>query len=43
MRDIVVILPGITGSVPQENGKEVWVVSGHPTTRDIDGNSNSSI
>lgn len=28
MRDIVVILPGITGSVLQKDGKDVWAVSG---------------
>lgn len=28
MRDIVVILPGITGSVLQKEGKDVWAVSG---------------
>ena len=28
MRDIVVILPGITGSVLQKNGKDIWAISG---------------
>lgn len=28
MRDIVVILPGITGSVLQKDGKDIWAVSG---------------
>jgi triacylglycerol esterase/lipase EstA (alpha/beta hydrolase family) len=28
MRDIVVILPGITGSVLQKDGKDLWAVSG---------------
>jgi pimeloyl-ACP methyl ester carboxylesterase len=28
MRDVVVVLPGITGSVLQKNGKDVWNVSG---------------
>lgn len=28
LRDIVVILPGITGSVLQKDGKDIWAVSG---------------
>ncbi|WP_199312400.1 lipase/acyltransferase domain-containing protein [Phormidium tenue] len=28
MRDLVVILPGITGSVLQKDGKDIWAVSG---------------
>lgn len=28
MRDMVVILPGITGSVLQKDGKDIWAVSG---------------
>ncbi len=28
MRDVVVVLPGIIGSVLQKNGKDVWAVSG---------------
>src|SRR5919109_5253515 len=28
MRDVVVFLPGITGSVLQKDGKDVWNVSG---------------
>jgi hypothetical protein len=28
MRDVVVILPGITGSVLQKDGKDLWAVSG---------------
>jgi len=28
MRDIVVLLPGITGSVLQKDGKDIWAVSG---------------
>ncbi len=28
MRDIVVILPGITGSVLQKDGKDIWAISG---------------
>ncbi|MBE9070862.1 hypothetical protein IQ260_29945 [Leptolyngbya cf. ectocarpi LEGE 11479] len=28
MRDIVVLLPGITGSVLQKNGKDLWALSG---------------
>ena len=28
MRDIVVLLPGITGSVLQKDGKDVWAISG---------------
>ena len=29
MRDLVVLLPGITGSVLQKNGKDLWDVSGN--------------
>jgi hypothetical protein len=29
MRDMVVILPGILGSVLQKDGKDLWAVSGH--------------
>ena len=28
MRDVVVCLPGITGSVLQKDGKDVWNISG---------------
>ncbi|MBE8988710.1 hypothetical protein [Nostoc sp. LEGE 12450] len=28
MQDMVVILPGITGSVLQKDGKDLWAVSG---------------
>ena len=28
MRDVIVLLPGITGSVLQKNGRDVWAVSG---------------
>jgi pimeloyl-ACP methyl ester carboxylesterase len=28
MRDVIVLLPGITGSVLQKNGKDVWAVTG---------------
>ena len=28
MRDIVVLLPGITGSVLQKDGKDLWAISG---------------
>jgi len=28
MRDIVVLLPGITGSVLQKDGKDIWAISG---------------
>ena len=28
MRDVIVLLPGITGSVLQRNGRDVWAVSG---------------
>jgi pimeloyl-ACP methyl ester carboxylesterase len=28
MRDVIVLLPGITGSVLQKNGKDVWAISG---------------
>ena len=28
MRDIVPLLPGITGSVLQKDGKDIWAVSG---------------
>jgi hypothetical protein len=28
MRDMVIILPGITGSVLQKDGKDLWAVSG---------------
>mgnify|MGYP001795614995 CR=1 FL=1 len=28
MRDMVVILPGITGSVLQKDGKDIWAISG---------------
>src|SRR6266508_4279414 len=28
MRDVIVLLPGITGSVLQKDGKDVWAVSG---------------
>ena len=27
MRDIVVLLPGITGSVLQKDGKDIWAIS----------------
>jgi pimeloyl-ACP methyl ester carboxylesterase len=33
MRDIVVVLPGITGSVLQKDGKDVWNVSGGSVLR----------
>ena len=32
MRDIVVLLPGITGSVLQKDGKDVWALSGQSLT-----------
>src|SRR5712692_1100771 len=28
MRDVAVLLPGITGSVLQKDGKELWAISG---------------
>ena len=28
MRDVIVCLPGITGSVLQKDGKDVWNISG---------------
>jgi hypothetical protein len=28
MRDVVVLLPGITGSVLQKDGKDLWAISG---------------
>src|SRR5690349_3524872 len=28
MRDIIVLLPGITGSVLQKDGKDIWALSG---------------
>lgn len=28
MKDMIVILPGITGSVLQKDGKDIWAVSG---------------
>jgi hypothetical protein len=28
MEDVVVILPGITGSVLQKDGKDIWALSG---------------
>jgi hypothetical protein len=28
MRDIVVLLPGIMGSVLQKDGKDIWAISG---------------
>ena len=28
MRDVIVLLPGITGSVLQRNGRDVWAISG---------------
>jgi hypothetical protein len=28
MRDIVIVLPGITGSVLQKDGKDLWAISG---------------
>lgn len=28
MRDLIVLLPGITGSVLQKNGRDVWAISG---------------
>jgi hypothetical protein len=28
LRDMVVLLPGISGSVLQKNGKDVWAISG---------------
>ena len=33
MKDIVVILPGIMGSVLQKDGKDLWNVSGKPISR----------
>ncbi len=30
MQDIVIILPGVTGSVLQKDGKDIWAVSGQP-------------
>ena len=33
MRDMVVVLPGITGSVLQKNGKDVWVLTGQALSR----------
>ncbi|MBD0290130.1 MAG: lecithin--cholesterol acyltransferase, partial [Thermoleophilia bacterium] len=33
MRDVVVMLPGITGSVLQKDGKDVWNVSGGSALR----------
>src|ERR671910_327800 len=33
MRDVVVVLPGITGSVLQKDGKDVWNVSGGSVLR----------
>ncbi|HEU5374083.1 MAG TPA: hypothetical protein VFV38_01465 [Ktedonobacteraceae bacterium] len=29
MRDMIIIVPGITGSVLQKNGKDIWAISGH--------------
>ena len=28
LRDMVIVLPGITGSVLQKDGKDVWALSG---------------
>ena len=28
IRDLIIVLPGITGSVLEKNGKEVWATSG---------------
>jgi pimeloyl-ACP methyl ester carboxylesterase len=33
LRDVVVLLPGITGSVLQKDGRDVWAVSGQATWR----------
>ncbi|HYV00992.1 MAG TPA: hypothetical protein VEM93_01425 [Actinomycetota bacterium] len=33
MRDVVVILPGITGSVLQKDGKDVWAFSAGAAVR----------
>jgi hypothetical protein len=33
LRDMVVLLPGITGSVLEKNGKDVWAVSGQAAWR----------
>ncbi|MFZ5624681.1 MAG: esterase/lipase family protein, partial [Gemmatimonadota bacterium] len=33
MRDVVVLLPGIMGSVLQRNGKDAWAISGQAITR----------
>jgi hypothetical protein len=35
MRDIVVLLPGITGSVLQKDGKELWAISGQAAWRGL--------
>ena len=35
MRDIVVLLPGITGSVLQKDGKELRVISGQAAWRGL--------
>jgi pimeloyl-ACP methyl ester carboxylesterase len=33
MRDMVVVLPGITGSMLQKNGKDVWALTGQALSR----------
>ena len=35
MRDIVVLLPGITGSVLQKDGKNLWAISGQAAWRGL--------
>lgn len=35
MKDVIVLLPGITGSVLQRNGKDVWAFSGGAITRGL--------
>ena len=33
LRDIIILLPGITGSVLQKNGKDLWAISGQAAWR----------
>jgi hypothetical protein len=37
MRDIVIVLPGITGSVLQKDGKDLWAISGQAAWQALTG------
>ena len=39
LRDLVVLLPGITGSVLQKDGKDVWAISGQAAWNVLKGSA----